>query len=153
MHLTAEVIGKFDHAADADSLLYAPLDASYKFRQSRRYHVEFDGSQDELEAFLSKVLANETSHELSTGIAPALADWSFTLDYGMKAGALDHEKETILEYYRGLGEQGFTLHDLKIEHRIYLLGVPSAQRASVAEQFVRDVVNPAVHRHVVTVAA
>ncbi len=153
MQLTAEVIGKFDHTGDANRLLYTPTKEAHQYRESRRYHVDFSGDQNALEEFLQRVLANETSHELSLGEAPALADWSLLLDYGMKPGALDLEKETILAYYRSLTAPGFELVSLKIERRIYLYGVQANQKQSTADAFVRDIVNPAIHHHRVQLSA
>jgi hypothetical protein len=152
MHLTVEVTGRFDHAGDASKLLYAPLTQHLTFRESRRYLVEFEGDAAALQAFLQKVLANETSHELHQGEQAAVAGWSFLLDYGMKAGALDLEKETIMAYYRGLENAGFTLKQLKIQRRIYLFGAATDQIASLSDRFVKDIVNPAIHHHKVEAA-
>src|SRR6218665_1589675 len=100
MRLPAEVIGRFDHAGDANRLLYTPLAKPLTVRGTRRYLVDFTGDEDALRGFLAKVLADPVSHELRTGDEPALSGYAFFLDYGMKAGALDHEKETILKLHR-----------------------------------------------------
>jgi hypothetical protein len=155
MRLKAEVIGRFDHAGDANALLYTPLEDRLTARHTRRYLVEYTGDEAAVTAFLTKVLADPVSHELRTGEAPALADFAFFLDYGMKAGALDHEKETILAHHRstegpGGTAAGFSITNLKINHRIYLFGEAGA--AAHADRFVRDIVNPAIHTWQVTAA-
>ena len=154
MHLQAEVIGRFDHAGDANALLYTPLAEHLTARHTRRYLVEYTGDEAAVTAFLTKVLADPVSHELRTGEAPALTEFAFFLDYGMKAGALDHEKETILAHHRSTagpdGAAGFSITSLKINHRVYLFG--EAGVASHAERFVRDIVNPAIHTWQVTAA-
>ena len=155
MHLQAEVIGRFDHAGDANALLYTPLAEHLTARHTRRYLVEYTGDEAAVTAFLTKVLADPVSHELRTGEAPALTDFAFFLDYGMKAGALDHEKETILAHHRSTtgpdgAAAGFSITSLKINHRVYLFGEAGA--ASHAERFVRDIVNPAIHTWQVTAA-
>ncbi|MDB6071692.1 MAG: hypothetical protein JWL81_2863 [Verrucomicrobiales bacterium] len=169
MRLPAEVIGRFDHAGDANSLLYTPLSEKLTARHTRRYLVDYTGDEKALTAFLAKVLADPVSHELRTGEAPALDGYSFYLDYGMKAGALDHEKETILALHRSTAaaasataagndagsapnESGpaFTITGLKINHRVYLYGPEGT--AAHADRFVRDIVNPAIHTWQVTAA-
>jgi len=155
MRLQAEVIGRFDHAGDANALLYTPLAAKLTARHTRRYTVEFTGDEAALVAFLAKVLADPVSHELRTGSQPALEDFAFFLDYGMKAGALDHEKETIMAHHLstaalpGAGV-AFAITSLKINHRVYLFGEPGV--AAHADRFVRDIVNPAIHTWQVTAA-
>ncbi len=151
MRLQAEVIGRFDHAGDANALLYTPLADKLTARHTRRYLVDYEGDEHAVAAFLTKVLADPVSHELCTGEAPALTGSAFFLDYGMKAGALDHEKETILAHHHNTAAgAGFTITSLKIQQRIYLFGEPGA--ATYADRFVKDIVNPAVHTWQVTAA-
>ena len=155
MHLQAEVIGRFDRAGDANALLYTPLAAKLTARHTRRYTVEFTGDEAALVAFLTKVLADPVSHELRTGSAPALGGSAFFLDYGMKTGALDHEKETILAHHHSTAAltgsaPAFMITSLKINHRVYLFGEAGA--AAHADRFVRDIVNPAIHTWQVTAA-
>jgi hypothetical protein len=148
MRCNAEVLGRYDHAGDANHLLYAPLPLRLTFRESRRYAVDFDGDEAALHSFLRRVLADATSHELRLGEAPALSGWSFCIDYGMKPGALDLEKETILQYFRSLPQPGFQLNGLRIMRRIYVFGAPvDADVPDLAARFVRDIVNPAIHHH------
>lgn len=146
MRLQAEVIGRFDPAGDAGRLLYTPPPRPLTARETRCYTVEYDGDEAALVAFLSRVLADPVSHELRLGDAPALDGWAFILDYGMKSGALDLEKETILRHHREDREAAFTIHNLRINKRLYVFdetGAPDA--ASLSERFVRDIVNPAIH--------
>ena len=165
MRLLAEVIGRFDHAGDANALLYTPLANKLTARHTRRYTVDFEGDEAAATAFLAKVLADPVSHELRTGETPALTGYSFYLDYGMKAGGLDHEKETILAHHRSTGASGpgagigssstagtsaFNITGLKIQQRVYLFGDASA--ATHADRFVKDIVNPAIHTWQVTAA-
>ena len=150
MRLQAEVIGRFDHAGDANSLLYTPLAARLTARHTRRYTVDYTGDEAALVAFLTKVLADPVSHDLRTGEAPALEGYAFFLDYGMKAGALDHEKETILAHHHSTPGAAFTITCLKINHRVYLFGESGA--AAHADRFVKDIVNPAIHTWQVTTA-
>ena len=151
MPLQAEVIGRFDHAGDANALLYTPLADKLTARHTRRYLVDYEGDQSTVTAFLIKVLADPVSHEFRTGDAPALTNYAFFLDYGKKAGALDHEKETILAHHHNTAAgAGFTITSLRINHRVYLFGEPGA--ATHADRFVKDIVNPAVHTWRVTAA-
>ena len=151
MHLQAEVIGRFDHPRDANALLYPPLDDSLTTRHTRRYLVDFEGDATAALRFLTKVLADPVSHELRLGDAPALPGYAFFLDYGKKAGALDHEKETILaHHHQTAAGAGFTITSLKIQQRVYLFG--SAAAGDHAERFIKDIVNPAVHTWQVTAA-
>lgn len=150
MRLQAEVTGRFDHAGDANALLYTPLADSLTARHTRRYTVDYEGDEAALVAFLAKVLADPVSHELRTGDAPALDGFAFFLDYGMKAGALDHEKETILAHHQHTPGAGFTITSLRINHRVYLFG--GAGAAAHADRFVKDIVNPAIHTWQVTAA-
>ena len=151
MRLQAEVIGRFDPAGDANALLYTPLGDKLTARHTRRYLVDYEGDETAVTAFLTKVLADPVSHELRTGDAPALTGYAFFLDYGMKAGALDHEKETILSHHHSTAAgASFTITSLKIQQRVYLFGESGA--FAHADRFVRDIVNPAVHTWQVTAA-
>lgn len=152
--LQAEVTGRYDHAGDANRLLYTPLPRPLTVQETRRYSVEYEGDGEALTAFLRKVLADEVSHTLTTGDAPALSGYSFILDYGMKGGALDLEKETILAHHRGDTAAGFTIQSLRINRRLYVFdAVNAADTPDLAPRFVRDIVNPAIHTYKVTTAA
>jgi hypothetical protein len=149
MILEAEVIGLFDHERDANSLVYAPLPAPCKARITRRYTLDYTGDESAARAFVSQTLVETTSQRVHFGADAALAEATFLLDYGFKAGALDLEKETILGYFRRLKEPGFSLNNLTITQRIYI----DTQGAEVApDRFVKDIVNPAIHRHKVLAA-
>ena len=116
--------------------------------------MDYEGDGAALTAFLSKVLADPVSHGLTTGDAPAFTGSSFILDYGMKGGALDLEKETILAHHRGDADAGFTIHGLRIHRRLYVFDAQHApETAALADRFVRDIVNPAIHTWKVTPAA
>ena len=157
MRLLAEIIGRFDHAGDANALLYTPLEASLTARHTRCYQIEYTGEEAALSAFLTKILADPVSHELRIGGDPALSGYAFFLDYGMKGGALDHEKETILAHYQSTlnaetaqANRPFSISGLKISHRVYLFG--GSDSIQHADRFVRDIVNPAIHTWQVTAA-
>jgi hypothetical protein len=152
MLFKAEVLGRYDHAADANKLLYAPLSQALTYRESRRYTVEATGDEAACEVFLKRVLSDDTSHELHVGEAPVLGGYSFYLDYGMKPGALDLEKEMILTYFKSLDKPAFSLEKLKIERRVYIYGAEAPQVADLSEKFVKDIVNLAVHHFNVTAA-
>jgi hypothetical protein len=99
------------------------------------------------------VLSDPVSHALATGEAPAFDGWSFMLDYGMKSGALDLEKEAILAHHHGDADAGFTIRSLRINRRLYLFDAArSAETPELAPRFVRDIVNPAIHTWNVTAA-
>ena len=70
-------------------------------RETRCYVVDYEGDGAALATFLNKVLADPVSHALYSGSTPALHGYSFFLDYGMKSGALDLEKETIIAHHQG----------------------------------------------------
>jgi hypothetical protein len=150
--LHAEVTGRYDHAGDANRLLYTPLPRALTARETRRYTVDYDGDGEALTAFLAKVLADPVSHELTTGEAPKFTGSSFILDYGMKGGALDLEKETILAHHRGDVDPPFTIQSLRINRRLYVFDAAKAvETVHLADRFVRDIVNPAIHTWKVTV--
>jgi hypothetical protein len=119
---TFEISDRYIEPGDANGLLYEPIEGGVTFRATRRYEVEFDG-------------------ELHEGESPALEDFSFALEYGMKPGALDLEKEAILGYYKGIEDPGFELKDLTIRQRIYLFGGGDKE----SDRFVRDICNAAIH--------
>jgi hypothetical protein len=150
MTLEAEVTGKFDHAGDANALVYSPLPSPHTYHATRRYALEIEGDVAAARAFVEHTLVEEVSQHVHFGSDPAIRRYSFILDYGFKPGALDLERETILSYYRGLADPGFRLNKLTITQRLYI----TATAAPVPpERFVRDIVNPAIHRHTVIRAA
>ena len=141
MQETFEISDRFIDAADASHLLYEPVERELTFRRTRRYEIEADGSREMLKEFVSKTLLDDISQELHLGEDSAYEDYVFVLEYGMKPGALDLEKEAILSYYRGIEEPGFELKDLAIRQRIYLFGDKEAK----SDRFVRDICNAAIH--------
>lgn len=145
---TYEIAGKFETEGNAQSLLYAPPPRPLTFRKTMRYLFDYEGSEAALDAFVSTALVDAISQEEHHDGAPLWPGASFILDYGMKGGALDLEKEAILGYYRTLKEPAFTLKKLTLKTRIYVFG-DDAEPAL----FVRDIVNPAVHTHEVLKAA
>ena len=132
MTLHFEVISRFQAAANADALLYTPLNAGLTFRRSRVYTVEITGDEQKAREYLLSVLVD-----------PILEGALFTIDYGMKAGALDLEKEAILQNYRGRRNMGFTMDGLKITQRVYVFG--QGDKETLAARFAKDVCNPAIH--------
>ena len=148
MRETYEISDRFIEASDANHLLYEPLGSGLTFRRTRRYELEYEGERSAMEAFVRKTLFDEISQEFHEGEEPALKGFTFFLDYGMKPGALDLEKEAILRYYAGIVDPGFTLGSLKIRQRIYLFG----GKADESDRFVRDICNAAIHQWNVTQA-
>lgn len=148
MQETYEISDRFIEAGDANELLYEPLKERLTFRQTRRYELDCEGSKESLEAFVKATLLDDISQELHAGESAALEGSLFYVEYGMKPGALDLEKEAILTYYRGIEEPGFLINDLKIRQRIYVFG--SAADSSISDKFVRDICNRAIHNWTVT---
>ena len=136
-----EISDRFIEAADANGLLYEPLDGGLTFRRTRRYEVDFEGDKPAMEAFVKKTLLDEISQEFHEGDDPALEGFTFVLEYGMKPGALDLEKEAILTYYHGIKDPGFELKDLKIRQRLYLFDAKAAD----SDRFIRDICSGAIH--------
>lgn len=143
-----EILGKFDTESDCHKLLYAPHPLPLKYREGRVYKIEFEGDEAALKAFVEKVLIDPISQEARIGGQPAFEKAAFVLEYGMKGAALDLEKEMILNYYRSIQTPGFEIKKLTLRTRIYVFGA-GAEPA----QFVRDIVNPAIHTHEVLQAA
>lgn len=143
-----EILGKFDTESDCHKLLYAPHPLPLKYREGRLYKVEFEGDEAALDTFVQRVLIDAISQECRVGGQPAFERSSFILEYGMKGAALDLEKEMILNYYRNTPDPGFEIKRLTLRTRIYVFG-----EGAEPSQFVRDIVNPAIHTHEVLKAA
>lgn len=148
MTKTYEIAGRFETEGNAQSLLYVPPSRPLTFRKTMRYLFDYEGSEAALDAFVSTALVDPISQEEHHDGAPLWAKSEFILDYGMKGGALDLEKEAILGYYRTLKEPAFTLKKLTLKTRIYVFG-----EGAEPALFVRDIVNPAIHTHEVLKAA
>lgn len=144
MKMEWEVMRREQAVGDADALLYTPLHLGIGVKHSRIYHVEIAGDGEKARESLRGVLLDEVSQECRDNIATFSEGTQFVLDYGMKAGALDLEKEAIMTYYRRLAPQGFELKSLRIQQRLVFFGEAAVAHAA---QFVKDVVNPAVHQH------
>lgn len=138
-----EISDRFIKAGDANELLYEPLKEGLTFRRTRRYEVDFDGNKKALKNFVKNTLFDKISQEFHKGKDAALEDSAFFVEFGMKPGALDLEKEAILTYYKGIENPRFTLKDLKIRQRIYVFGKPEDEK--VSDKFVRDICNRAIH--------
>lgn len=143
MTLHFEVIGRFQAAADANHLLYTPIADVLTSRHTRVYAAECEGDLDAARAYLLRVLVDPIAQTVAEDGKAQFSSPLFIIDYGMKAGALDLEKEAILENYQGQGNLGFTLKSLKITQRIYVFG--EGDKDSLSKRFAKDVCNPAIH--------
>ena len=148
MITTFEITGKFDTESSCHKLLYNPLPKPLNYRETQCYKIEFEGDAAAMKAFVEKLLVDPISQDLHEGGELLFKDTSFVLEYGMKSAALDLEKEMILTYYRTLEKPSFTITKLTLRKRIYVYG-----KSADPAQFVRDVVNPAIHTHEVLRAA
>jgi hypothetical protein len=135
-----EITGLFDKESDCHKLLYAPVSHPWTYRETVVYHVTFEGDEAALEAFVGRVLVDPISQEKRDGSGSAFPAAAFVLEFGMKGGALDLEKETILNYYRKLSEPGFVIQKLVLRRRVYVFG-----EGADSAPFVKDVCNPAIH--------
>lgn len=140
LNTTFEILGKFDHESDCRKLLYAPLSKPLTCRETQCYRVEHEGDAAAAGAFVRRVLLDPISQEMRDDGSLAFPTAAFVLEYGMKGGALDLEKETILGYYRALESPGFDLKKLTLRKRIYVFG-----EGADPAPFIRDVCNPAIH--------
>lgn len=145
MIMECEVIRRNQHAGDADALLYTPLKAGLTMKHSRIYHFDSEGDAAALMEFARAVLVDEVSQEMSLDSPPAVQGALFHIDYSMKPGALDLEKEAIMNYYRGRSGDVFVLRQLHIAQRIYIFG--NGDVDTLSARFVKDIVNPAIHKH------
>ena len=143
-----EILGKFDRESDCQKLLYAPLPQPLTYRETTVYRMEYEGDESAVKEFVGKVLQDPISQDLRDGEIPAFEKAAFVLEYGMKGGALDLEKEMILTYYRSLKEPGFDLKKLVLRKRVYVFG-----EGAKSTPFVRDICNPAIHTWEVKAAA
>lgn len=143
MTLHFEVISRFQAAANADALLYTPLNAGLTFRRSRVYTVEITGDEQKARDYLLSVLVDPIAQECSEQDAPILTGALFTIDYGMKAGALDLEKEAILQNYRRPQEHG--LHPGRAEDHAARVRFRPGGPGELSKRFAKDVCQPAIH--------
>jgi hypothetical protein len=149
MNFSCEVARKNQHFADADALLYTPIQAELRYKQSRVYHFDYEGDYEALRGFVKEVLVDEVSQELRETGVPLEKDALFHLDYGMKPGALDLEKEAIMQYYRSRSgtANSFQLKKLEISQRVSIFG--SGDKDMLVTKFVKDIVNPAIHKYII----
>jgi hypothetical protein len=140
-----EITSRFAHAEDANKLLYTPRAAGVEFRRTKVYLCDVRGDESAFRQWMRRVVLDEVSQDLHAGEAPALGGASAILEFGMKPGALDHEREMILEEYHREGDQnlGFSLENFRLRTRIYLFGAGGAPVDTAP--FLKDIINPAVH--------
>ena len=142
-----EITNRFAHPEDANKLLYTPRPQQVSFQRTKVYFCDVMGDHAAFLAWMRRVVLDVVSQDLHCGEAPAITDSNTILEYGMKPGALDHEREMILAEYHREGDTtlGFSLTNLRLRSRIYL---SAADHGTVdATPFVKDIVNPAVHTH------
>lgn len=148
MQLKIEIEDQFDRRESGAALLYAPSNDGVTFRRTRLYVLDVEGDTAAATTWMERVVLDQVSQKLHVLDADgvALGDASVLLEYGMKPGALDHEREILLDEFakEHAEELGFKINDVRVRTRIYLF----AKRGEVdTTPYVRDVVNPAVHSH------
>ena len=139
--LTAEVTGRFDGRGDADKLVYAPIGGDCTFQKTRVYVIDYDGKSNDAEEFVRATLVDSYADEVSFAGEPVIDGFAFFIDYGMKPGALDLEKEAILTSHRGARDRGIEIGALKITQRIYIF----SGEGVAPDRFIRDICNSAIH--------
>ncbi|QQL44129.1 hypothetical protein [Sulfuriroseicoccus oceanibius] len=148
MQLKIEIEDQFDRRESGAALLYAPSNDGVTFRRTRLYVLEVGGDTAAATTWMERVVLDQVSQKLHVLEADgvALSDADVVLEYGMKPGALDHEREILLDEFakEHAEELGFQITDVRVRSRIYLY----AKDGDVdTAPYVRDVVNPAVHSH------
>ena len=146
--ITYEISDRFIDAGDASALLYAPLENDLTYRKTRRYLFDLEdiggGATESLERFVRRTLLDETSQKLSVS-EDAYEGWSFCIEYGMKPGGLDLEKETIRARFKGRSEElGFHPTRFDLKQRVYIFGDHSGIE-NAEQRMVKDICNPAIH--------
>ena len=141
--LTLEVLSRFQAAADANKLLYTPIEDALTYNHTRLYTVECEGDVDAAREYLRRVLVDPISQKVEEGGAPALSGELFCISNGIKKGALDLEKEAIMTNYAGRKGLPFTLSALTITQKVYIFG--QGDKEALAARFCKDVCNPAIH--------
>lgn len=151
MQLKIEIEDQFDRRESGAALLYAPSNDGVTFRRTRLYVLDVDGDSAVAQSWMERVVLDQVSQTLHVlgdeSNSAALGDADVLLEYGMKPGALDHEREILLDEFakEHAEDLGFTLNDVRVRTRIYLFA-KSGEEIDTAP-YVRDVVNPAVHSH------
>ncbi len=146
--ITLEVFSRFQSTTAANKLLYTPMsDSALTYNHTRLYTVECSGDEAAARAYMRSVLVDEISQQVAEDGQAALSGELFSISYGIKAGALDLEKEAILTNYRGRGELPFSIQSLKITQKVYIFGEAPAgmDKDSLSAKFARDICNPAIH--------
>lgn len=138
-----EISDRYIEPGDANDLLYEPIGDGVTFRQTRRYEFKIKGDSEALGRFVKSTLFDEVSQELHKGEEAVLEGFVFALDYGMKPGALDLEKEAVVAHFEEMEDAGFKLKNLEVRQRIYVFG--ESLDAKLSERFVRDICNRAIH--------
>ena len=141
--LSFEVLSRFQSAADANKLLYTPIEAKLTYNHTRLYTVECEGDLDAARDYLRRVLVDPIAQKVEETGAPALSGELFCICYGIKKGALDLENEAILANYRGRSGLPFTIVNLTITQKIYIFG--QGDKEALAARFCKDICNPAIH--------
>ena len=147
MPLKIEITNRFAEAEDANKLLYTPRAGRTLFVRTKVYLAEIEGDAGAFGAWMRRVILDPISQDLHAGDAPAVPGASVILEYGMKPGALDHEREMILEEFEKehAADLGFRMVSLRLRTRLYLFGENGGPVDPAP--FVRDVVNPAIQNH------
>ncbi|MCP4849309.1 MAG: hypothetical protein GY899_15320 [Verrucomicrobiaceae bacterium] len=146
--LTAEVIGKLDGKGDADTLVYAPMGGDCTYQKTRVYSIDYNGASNDAEQFVMGTLVDGYAEEVSFTGEPAIENYAFFIDYGMKPGALDLEKEAIMSSHRGARDRSIDISSLKITQRVYIFSGGEV----APNRFIRDICNSAIHVWSVTEA-
>lgn len=143
---TYEIHSKEAKKESASDLLYVPNSEEHTFLQSRVYHLSYEGAVEEADALVSRTLLDKVTQSLHVGETPTYNDHSLYIDYGMKKTALDLEKEAIMANWKEMAPKSFTAVDLTIRTRIYLYQSDSKNGNNLdVDQFLKDIVNPAIH--------
>jgi phosphoribosylformylglycinamidine (FGAM) synthase PurS component len=142
MNFEIEIVNRYAREKSCNELLYAPIDAHLRARETRGYRVGFSGEVSTLRTFAHDVLTDEVSETVHEGDTPALEGYRFYIDVSLRPDCLDLEKEYILKFYHELDTPGFTIEDITVFHRYYIFGDDDSVPA---ERFVRDLCNPVIH--------
>ena len=105
--------------------------------------MDFGGAVESVHTFVSRVLADEITETVHTGPDPAVDNFHFAIEMGLKAGLLDLEREYILRYLESGARMPFSMNDIRKTNCYYFSG---DKMDLPPDRFVADMVNPVIHR-------
>lgn len=148
MEFDVEIVNRFSNRSEVFSGGRPGSGQPVSLRESRSYNLTGEGTREQLEDFVNRVLADPVANRVYLDEPPALSGYQYLIDIRLKPGCLDLEAKTVMDFVRSDSPADFELEEMIRYRRLYLFTKEmnaSDNDEQTMNQVLKEFVNPVIH--------